>query len=491
MPRRVGGRPRGTSPVRTNRRATRVAPGAILTLRETHRPEYGRRMSLTRIHSALAVLLLLATPAAAAEDCHGGRIYTLRVKADRVRLEASLTAPGLTPASFIAGAGTLRIQLIDANDPGATLYTVDIPESQFVPSGSGFRYDHTGSFTGRVLLRPSRRQQDTVRLSLRGGGSVLRPRHGARGPGGDYVGQRVHPDLRLAVPGGRRRLRAERRLRALRRRRLRRLRYRPAARDVAALRARHRHHGGLRLPRRGRAASSRTRRPTSSPPTRRRRPASASTTARSRCPRTWAAPDVDPTDWNTLDGFSPGPMIMTVLTRHGVSRRSADLERRLPHQLRALARRRSSDRAARRGDGGPRPPLRRAGRQHDQHERAGAHHPARPPPRRRARATSSRSGTSSTTSGTRSRPGSPSGHSATASSPAEIEAACGTDCAAAFAARQPVFADLFQRLADARRRPGRPPPRLGLHDREHAGADRLDGLDPRPGVRPRRRPASP
>jgi hypothetical protein len=405
-------------------------------------------MSPTRIHPALAILLLLAMPAAAAQDCNGGRIYSLRVRTDRVRLEASLTAPGLTPASFIAGAGSVRIELIDANEPGATLYTVDIPESQFVPSGNGaFRYDQTGTFTGRVVVRASRRQEDTVRLSVRGGGAVA----------GLGVAREVRAEITSAnactrtcvspcpAGGGACAPSAA---------------YVPFAADGFGAYGTDPRRAtsplcGLRinttvacdfldeasclLP----YPSSYFLAPDPSTPTGLR-----INFGPQSLPANVGGTRVDPIDWNTLDGFSPGPMIMTVPNHTGFPvdlltsnvafhtnfARSLDADH--PTVLLDAA---TGDRVlhfaeldANTINTNERALIIRPGRRLDDGTRyivalrnlvdfLGN------PLKARLAFRALRDGVS----------------------PAEIEAACGTDCAAAFAARTAGFADLFQRLADA------------------------------------------
>jgi hypothetical protein len=117
----------------------------------------------------LGLCLVLALPAAvrAAPDCLGARVYSLRLAPDRVRLEASLTGPGMTPAGLLAGAGDLQVDLVDANDPATVLFSAAIPVTQFMTFGGGLRYDRSGTFTGSVLVRASKRQKDTVRISFR------------------------------------------------------------------------------------------------------------------------------------------------------------------------------------------------------------------------------------------------------------------------------------------------------------------------------------
>jgi hypothetical protein len=132
---------------------------------------------MARFVRSVAALALLAgglVPAvvAAAPDCAGGTVLALRLRGDRVRFEGTVTRPGLTHATLVTAPGGLRLSIVDAND-GTVVYDVTIPAERFASVGGMTRYDGAGDFRGRVTLRDARRQADTVRLSLRTASAVL------------------------------------------------------------------------------------------------------------------------------------------------------------------------------------------------------------------------------------------------------------------------------------------------------------------------------
>src|SRR5437773_8486639 len=121
--------------------------------------------ALATLITASALALPLA--AGAAPDCDGGRVYSLRLRPDRVRFDGSLTRPGVTHDTFVTAPGGLRLEIFDANDPAVVLYATTIPADNFVTRGHETRYQSGGGFVGTVRLRNSRRQRDTVRISVR------------------------------------------------------------------------------------------------------------------------------------------------------------------------------------------------------------------------------------------------------------------------------------------------------------------------------------
>ncbi len=122
-----------------------------------------------RAACSIAVLLVLALvrTATAAPDCDGGRVYALRLRPDRVRFEGSVTRRGVTHATLVPASGAFQLDVYDANDPAVVVYSASVPASQFVTQGLTTRYDGSGSFRGRIAFKDSRRQHDTVRVSVR------------------------------------------------------------------------------------------------------------------------------------------------------------------------------------------------------------------------------------------------------------------------------------------------------------------------------------
>jgi len=123
---------------------------------------------LTRptIRTLIAVLALACAPGvAAAADCSGGSIGRLGVRADRVRFDGTVTLRGATHASLVAAPPGLHLTLFRADD-GSFRHEITVPPERFVTHGGVTRYDGTGSFHGRIVLRNARRQADTVRIRL-------------------------------------------------------------------------------------------------------------------------------------------------------------------------------------------------------------------------------------------------------------------------------------------------------------------------------------
>jgi hypothetical protein len=130
-------------------------------------------MSIIR-RSALAIALLplLATRGAAAPDCDGGTIRSLRLSPTRLRVEGTITRPGASHATLLAG-NAFTVAIADANDPASILFTATIPGDRFTTRGSHTTYDRLGAFPGRVTLRNSNKQADTVVVSVRVAAAVV------------------------------------------------------------------------------------------------------------------------------------------------------------------------------------------------------------------------------------------------------------------------------------------------------------------------------
>jgi hypothetical protein len=266
---------------------------------------------------AAALAALVFAPSAHAADCSGADITGLDVTPGRVRLRATVTRAGLDPAALIAGG--LHLRLVDADD-GSVVYSLDLPATSFRGKGNGLRYDRQGSFRGSVRVAVDPQQADTVRLDVRdprattantsddralrveldGAGGCARScvsvctakRNGALGcqASADYV-----PAADQGF-GARRK---------------------PTRRATSAL-------CGLSLPADDGCdvlieeqcvlpyPSSHFLKPDPTTPTglRLQYPAHA-------LPKNVAGKHIDPTDWNTLDGYSPGPVILTLFPDTG------------------------------------------------------------------------------------------------------------------------------------------------------------------------------
>ena len=116
---------------------------------------------------ALGLILALTSVGSAEADCDGGAIQVLRVSATRLRLTGTVTRPGARHTTLLAGGAPFTFELADADDPGTILYAVTIPADRFVTKGTRTVYDRAGAFPGHVILRDSRKQADTVVVSIR------------------------------------------------------------------------------------------------------------------------------------------------------------------------------------------------------------------------------------------------------------------------------------------------------------------------------------
>jgi hypothetical protein len=136
-----------------------------------------------RLAFSAALLAVTFAAPALATDCAGGSTLRLRVTANRVRFDGTVTRPGATHQQFL-GADSFRLEVVKAAD-GALVYAAEIPRAQFGTIGRKTRYDHTGDFQGDVILKNATGQADTVRITFRAAQTGL----GAFAPG----------DLRVSV----------------------------------------------------------------------------------------------------------------------------------------------------------------------------------------------------------------------------------------------------------------------------------------------------
>ena len=119
---------------------------------------------------AALLVLALARPADAA-DCWGGTARRVTVAARDVAYRGTVTLPGGRHETLIGDDG-LTIQIVDAHDPDAVLFSTTVPKARFRSSATATRYDRAGTLNGRITLRNSRGQADTVEITLRAFGLV-------------------------------------------------------------------------------------------------------------------------------------------------------------------------------------------------------------------------------------------------------------------------------------------------------------------------------
>ena len=270
-------------------------------------------------HVLAALLALAPQLALAAADCGGGSISRMTLAGGRLRFEATVTRAGLTHASLVAGAPGLRLRLVAAAD-GSVLHTIDVPPDRFVTRSGATKYDHGGSFQGRIILRNARRQHDTVRIL------VTEPAAGT----GALIGQLASARVFVDTGGGCARTCVS----ACRVRRGKLF----CASSAAYVPFADQGFGGFSGPRPGQVSSlcgmaiaagdpcdflidERCILPY---PSSRFLAADATTPTGLRLaypadalPATTGGTHIDPTDWNTLDGFSPGPAIIALFPDTG------------------------------------------------------------------------------------------------------------------------------------------------------------------------------
>src|SRR5262245_2213868 len=117
------------------------------------------------MHRLIAVLmLLLSAGRGLAADCAGGSVRALRVTPDRVTFAGTVTRASLTHEN--ASTGGLQLVLEDARD-GTVVYQTSVPAERFVVRPDATTYDGGGTLDGSVRVRDTRRQADTVQVTLR------------------------------------------------------------------------------------------------------------------------------------------------------------------------------------------------------------------------------------------------------------------------------------------------------------------------------------
>lgn len=258
---------------------------------------------------SLALLSALARPALAA-DCDGADVTRLRLRPDRLGFEGTVTRPALQHFQL---AGQFAMSVVDADD-GTVLYHVEIPRERFVSGAFISVYDGRGNFPGTVELTQVRDQLDTVEVKMRARGITA-------------TGTGTTRDLRVRFDTGTQcalscvsECRSKNGRLACDRSAL----YEPfpdAGFGERLTRARRPTSAYCGLQVAGDAAcdflidercilpypSSHFLKPDPTTPTglRLRYPANG-------LPANIAGKRIDPTDWNTLDGYSPGPMLIAL-----------------------------------------------------------------------------------------------------------------------------------------------------------------------------------
>ena len=135
----------------------------------------------------LAVLSSLLTLGLAGEaraaDCWGGTARRIGITARNVTYRGTVTLPGATHDSLVGPDG-FSFQVVDAADASKVFFEATIPQAHFRSSPASTSYDRAGTFDGRVKLRNDKGQADTVAIDLRAFGNFAL---GAASPAGVRV----------------------------------------------------------------------------------------------------------------------------------------------------------------------------------------------------------------------------------------------------------------------------------------------------------------
>lgn len=126
-------------------------------------------MSRTLIVSLAALLALGTAVHSHAADCSGGGLRAVAITPGKARLQATVTRAGLTPAAFVAGGVDLVLE--DADD-GTVVYQLHLPAERFVTRGKSTKYDRRGTLAGTLRIRQQSGQADTIVLDLRDGAAT-------------------------------------------------------------------------------------------------------------------------------------------------------------------------------------------------------------------------------------------------------------------------------------------------------------------------------
>jgi hypothetical protein len=118
---------------------------------------------MARLIASFVTLVLAVLPSvAAAGDCAGGTILGMQL-ARRVRFHGSITRAGITHDTLVAAPEGFSFQVVDAAN-GTVLHSVSVPADRFATNGSTTRYIGGAPFTGKIILRNSHAQADTVTI---------------------------------------------------------------------------------------------------------------------------------------------------------------------------------------------------------------------------------------------------------------------------------------------------------------------------------------
>jgi len=135
------------------------------------------------IACGFALALSLGTGSAAAQStptatltgaapCFAGSTRVVKVNGGRVRVEMTITKPGATHGSIVEDLADSTVAIIDSDDLDRILAEIVLPPAErFLVGSRSTRYDRGGELRARIRLRDERHQNDTVRISIRARGT--------------------------------------------------------------------------------------------------------------------------------------------------------------------------------------------------------------------------------------------------------------------------------------------------------------------------------
>ena len=121
--------------------------------------------------SVVCVILWLA-PLGVADDaqaaeCWGGTVQRARITSTSAHYVGTVTSPGASHETLIQAPGGFSLSLVDADDPSQVLLDIQVPAQRFISTARKTSYDGAGELVGRIRLRNHRQQEDTVHVKLK------------------------------------------------------------------------------------------------------------------------------------------------------------------------------------------------------------------------------------------------------------------------------------------------------------------------------------
>jgi hypothetical protein len=118
------------------------------------------------ILATIATLTLCVASPAPAADCWGGTAKRVGISRRDVVYRGTVTFPGASHQTLVGPEG-LSVQIVNASDPDEVLFSATVPQATFRSNALSTSYAGGGPVSGRIKLRNARNQEDTVAIDLR------------------------------------------------------------------------------------------------------------------------------------------------------------------------------------------------------------------------------------------------------------------------------------------------------------------------------------